>query len=212
MKTLFHGAIAPWLFILALVVSGPCLAQAAEFDLILDARPGTLLISEGADLRVLGPDQFDPAQVTIIEEAGTLNTFPNIRLGAGFDTRDWYIDASGLLGVLVNSRYNGVLYGADVAAQYKYRKNVNVGPHLSLMMLPAPEWSGDGEVEFSDSTAWVLGAQCSIGYDVLFVFSVDYMLADPFDVESGDPGVWLLDEDEVDISGLAVQFGVRGRF
>lgn len=212
MKTRFPGVHVLPLCILALALSWAGPAPAADFDLILDARPGTLLISQGADLRVLGPDQFNPTRVTIIEEAGTLNTIPNLRLGAGFDTKNWYLDASGLLGVLVNSRYNGVLYGADAAAQYKYRKNVNIGPHASFMLFPAPDWSGDGEVEFSDSTAWLLGGQCSIGYDVLFVFTIDYMFADPFDVESKNPAVWQLDEDEVDISGLCVQFGVRGRF
>ncbi len=185
---------------------------AGAVELILDARPGTLLMSRSADLRVLVPDTFHPEQVTVIEEAGTLNTVPTIRLGAGFDLPDWYCDITGLAGVLVNSRYTSLAYGLDGAAQYKVRKNVNVGPHLSWMAFQAPSWSGDAELDFSDSTAFVPGVEIAVGYDILFVFSIDYMFADPFDVKSKDPSVWRLDEDQVDISGLMFQFGMRGRF
>jgi hypothetical protein len=185
-------------------------SASAEWNLLLDARPGTLVVSKSSDLKALGPDEFNPGTVTIIEEAGTLNTIPTIRLGGGYDTPSWYFNGVGLVGVVVNSRFNTITYGADAAAQYKYRKNVMVGPHLSYLFLPEPSWSGDAEVTFSDSYAFLPGVQFSVGYDVLFVFSVDYLMAQPFDVTAEAP--WRLDDDQVDISGLMFQFGMQGKF
>ena len=169
---LSSNAVAVLTFLLVVLVF-PSMAPA--LDLVLDARPGTLLISRHADLKAKGPDTFSsaPENLTVIEEAGTLNTLPNIRLGAGVDSTDWYVNGAGLVGYLVNSRYDCFFYGADVAGEYKYKKNVNVGPHLSFVEFQAPQWSGQADVTFSDSYAFIPGVQFSVGYDVQFVFSVD---------------------------------------
>ena len=38
----------------------------------------------------------------------------------------------------------------------------------------------------------------------------DYLLAQPFDVTT--EGDWVASDEELDVSGVAIQFGIRGRF
>ncbi|HPG00650.1 MAG TPA: hypothetical protein PLE77_11320 [Kiritimatiellia bacterium] len=199
----------PLLLIPALLLAAVFSTFAAT-DIVVDVRPGTLLIGGGGDFKVRGTSDTGIGRLNEVEENSSLSTFPNIRLGVGFEEGKSITDVTGLLGVMVNQRFRSLMVGGDASWLYKFRKNVAMGPHLGAVVLTQPEWSGDAEVTFSDSWAMLGGFQMSVGYDILFVFSIDYLLAQPFDVTT--EGDWVASDEELDVSGVAIQFGIRGRF
>ena len=199
----------PLLLIPALLLAAVFSTFAAT-DIVVDVRPGTLLIGGGGDFMVRGTSDTGIGRLNEVEENSSLSTFPNIRLGVGFEEGKSITDVTGLLGVMVNQRFRSLMVGGDASWLYKFRKNVAMGPHLGAVVLTQPEWSGDAEVTFSDSWAMLGGFQMSVGYDILFVFSIDYLLVQPFDVTT--EGDWVASDEELDVSGVAIQFGIRGRF
>ena len=199
----------PLLLIPALLLAAVFSTFAAT-DIVVDVRPGTLLIGGGGDFKVRGTSDTGIGRLNEVEENSSLSTFPNIRLGVGFEEGKSITDVTGLLGVMVNQRFRSLMVGGDASWLYKFRKNVAMGPHLGAVVLTQPEWSGDAEVTFSDSWAMLGGFQMSVGYDILFVFSIDYLLVQPFDVTT--EGDWVASDEELDVSGVAIQFGIRGRF
>jgi hypothetical protein len=202
----------PAVLILTVLLAASAVAEAATnsvagVDLILDVRPGTLLLGKNTGkFKVSG----DEGEFTVIEECGGLSTFPNVKGGVGVDTDRWYLDFTGAIGVLITDRFRSPLGNLDVCAQYKYRRNVAFGPHIGLIYFWDPEWAGSAEMDITKSSGWLGGLQVSLGYDVLFICSVDYLYAEPFDVQTYNG--WIANNDEIDFSGLGVQFGIRGKF
>ena len=182
--------------------------QAVEYDLLLDARPGTILLGNNTGrFKAEGPAGRN---VVVIEEAGGLSTFPSLRLGVGIDALNTYSDIMGGIGVLLTDRFRAPYFVADASLQYKFRKNVGVGPHFGVLYFLEPDWSGSAPLTFSDSVGFMAGLLVAVGYDIQFVFGVDYVYVDPFEVKgSGD---WTVTQDELDFSSLGFQFGIRGRF
>ena len=174
-------------------------AWGADIEFLADFRPGTLLLSSKTeDFEAVGPNK-NLSGMTELEDAGNLSSLPNMKLGIGLRGKKTFLDFTGQLGLLV-----------DVSLQYRYKKNVGFGPHLGFLAFPDPEWTGDADIDFSDSYGFLGGFQVSIGYDIFFVFSIDYLLAQPMDVDVTEP--WQVTDDELDISGMVVQFGMQGRF
>lgn len=203
MKRIMTGFIA---FILSAQVWA---ANSTPPDLILDFRPGTLLLSSQThDFEVLGPG---PQKLNIqeVEQGGKITSIPNMRLGIGLNLPESYLDLTGVIGVLLNERFRSLALGLDGCWQYRAKRNVSFGPHLGLMYFPNPEWTGDADVDLESSWATTIGFQLSVGYDILFVFSLDYLAAQPFDADVDPP--WKLSDDELDFSGVLLQFGVQGR-
>lgn len=202
---------ARWpLILIPVLLLAAVLSASAVTDIVIDVRPGTLLIGGGGDFKVRGTSTTDLGNLNEVEENSALSTLPNIRLGVGVEEGKTIMDVTGMLGIVVNQRFRSLMVGGDASWLHKFRKNVAMGPHLGAAILTQPEWSGDAEVEFSDSWGLLGGFQMSVGYDILFVFSIDYLLAQPFDVTT--TGDWAASDDELDISGVAIQFGIRGRF
>lgn len=182
-------------------------AWGAELDLVLDARPGTILLgNKTGRFKARGP----VADLEVIEECGGLSTFPNLQLGLGVDTERFYFDVGGKAGLLLTDRFRSPFVGVEGAAQYKFRKNVSLGPHAGFTWYYTPDWSGAAPLEFDETTGFHIGLLVSVGYDVQFVFAVDYVYVDPFEVTRQDG--WEVTEDEVDFTSLGIQFGIRGRF
>lgn len=194
-----------------LTFGSPAKAADTEVNLVMDVRPGTILLSRDAGtFKVRGPDTSNLGTLTLVEEAGSISTLPNLKLGVGLEREKSLTDITGGIGVLVNDRFRMVVLSVDGSYLYKYRKNVALGPHLGLAFFGDAEWSGDAEVEFSDSQGIMGGLQMALGYDILFIVNIDYLLAQPFDITTLNG--WRASEDEIDISGLCLQFGMRGRF
>lgn len=187
-------------------------SHAAELDFLIDARPGTLIMGKDTgEFRALGPAPLEPSgTLTVLEETGGLSTFPNLRMGVGFEMGKAYADVTGGGGMLITERFRSPMLSVDGSLQYKFRKNISLGPHLGLAYFDTPSWSGDADIDFSDSWGAQVGLMVAVGYDVLFVFAVDYFYIDPFKVTVHEP--WKISDKELDFSGPSVQFGLRGRF
>jgi hypothetical protein len=182
-------------------------ASRAEMDIIIDARPGTLLLGNNTGrFKAEGP----AGELLVIEECGGLSTFPSLRMGIGLDALQSYFDVTGDVGILLTDRFRAPYLGADASYQFKFRKNIGVGPHFGLMYFMEPSWSGSAPLEFDNSWGFNLGLLVAVGYDVQFVFAVDYVYIDPFKVT--DSGDWMITQDELDFTSLGIQFGIRGRF
>jgi len=65
------------------------------------------------------------------------------------------------------------------------------------------------EVDFEDSTGLMFGLQIVMGDRVRYLVNIDYITMD-FDVNA--PLGVTPDDEEFELEGLAVQFGVRGEF
>lgn len=198
-----------WAAMAVLFSAVPALAAT---DLVLDVRPGAVLFGGGGDFKAIGETEqtVKGRTVTEIEKLGGVSTFPNLKVGLGIESPTTYFDVTGGGGIIVNDPFRSFFLGLDTAWQYKYRKNVALGPHLGLLYFTDPEWAGDAEIDFSKSWGAMLGMQMTLGYDVLFVFSVDYLYTNPFDATP--VGDWDISDKELDLSGFALQFGMRGRF
>lgn len=200
-----------WRYVFVLALAGFVASSGrAEWDFLLDVRPGAINVGSSGDFKAKGPTTVRGDEFVEIEKLSSVSTFPNIKLGAGYDSRDWYLEALGGVGIFINDPFQATFFSGDVAAMYKYRKNLSVGPHGALLFFQEPNWGGDADIELSDSWGGMLGMQVLLGYDLLFVFSVDYMFIQPFDVK--EPGRWHASDSELDLSGIALQFGMRGRF
>lgn len=181
----------------------------AEFNLVADARPGTLIVSSKAgDFEALGP--APRLDVTELEEASEYTTMPGLRLGLGWSSQELFADLCGTAGYLLNERFRSPVFGVDAALLFRLRRNIALGPHLGYAWITDPEWTGDADLDMDSTSALLLGMQAVIGYDILFVFSADYLNADPVDVRAYNG--WQTNKDSLDISGVILQFGIMGRF
>lgn len=176
--------------------------------MLLEFRPASLLVSrETDDFEALGPNH--PFNLTEKEDAGMMCTMPQFVAGAEFEQDTLSLDLLGTAGILANPRFQAPSLGAEAAGNYRWKRNVIVGAHLGGAYFFSPEWYGDADIELDETLGLLVGIQGAIGYDVLFTFSVDYLAA-KFDVTQ--PGEWKASDTELDISGLLVRFGVRGKF
>jgi hypothetical protein len=194
----------------AILASGTAFAVAT--DIIVDVRPASLLVNWNAEnFKVKGPTKFkDGQQFEELEQPNSVSTIPNLKLGVGIDTGNAYVDLTGGAGMMVNDRFRSLMLDLDAAYQFKFRKNVLFGPHVGLGYFMNPDWYGDAEIEFSDSSGVLFGVQLSVGFDILFTFAIDYAYIQPFDATVKEP--WVASDDSVDFSGLLFQFGMKGRF
>ncbi len=199
------------LSVLSLLLALSVPAAHAELEIILDARPGAILVGfESGRFEIVGPKETGRGTIYVQEQAGSVSTLPNLRAGIGWDTTRFYSDATGVAGIMLSEYFRCVSLGAGVAGHYKFRKNVSAGPHADLLYFTMADWGGDAEVDFSDSWGAMVGLEMLIGYDIMFTFSIDYLYTYPFDVDAKAP--WTTEHDTFDASGVLLQFGIRGRF
>lgn len=134
---------------------------------------------------------------------------PNVSAGVGLEMGDWYLDATLGAGMILNDRFRSFIVEAGVAANYAVTDSYAIGPRASLIYFLDPEYTEDDSADFDSGAGFLLGIQMSLGDKISYVVSVD-LLATSLDA-TGQPGVTLTD-DELDMVGLAFQFGVRGEF
>ncbi len=183
----------------------------AEADIILDFMPGTLLISSDLDgFSVQGDVTLaDGSVVYSREEPSLVSTVPTMRAGLGFELDPVYVDATVGVGLLLNSRFQSVMYRADIGAHFSFARNGSFGPHVGLVQFSGLDWHGDADIELDSSAGVTYGVHVKIGYDIAFLMSLDYLSAE---ADVGSDGAWSADSNVLDFSGLMIAFGVRGRF
>ncbi len=172
-----------------------------QVDFLINARPASILIdSSGGKFSVEGPDgRMSLSQVYAM---------PNISLGAGIEISDFYIDITGGGGVVINDAFRSFLLQASVAVNYTLSESLIAGPRLGMVYFPSPDWTENDYLDIEESWGLLAGLQLSMGDKIQYLVSVDLIdVTYDIDLSSG-----ILGEDEMDVTGIAFQFGVRGEF
>lgn len=181
--------------------STPCFAEGGW---IVDLTPGALLAStESSEFHLRG--QGEEEEMTLI------STIPSVSGGWRFENPNGYVDVKGGAGLLLNARLGAYMFQAVAEGLMEVKHSMMVGPHAGLVYCAAPEWWGDGDIDLDDAIGWMAGVSVVMGDRISYVLSMDYYnLA--FDISRVGDGWKPSDEDEIDMSGLAVQFGLRLQF
>jgi hypothetical protein len=139
---------------------------------------------------------------------------PNISAGVGASISDKiYLDGLLGAGVLVNESLRSFFVQGTISATFQASQSLNIGPRIGLIQFLGTEWLDDqellDEVDFEDTTGMMIGLQVIMGDRVRYLVNIDYITMD-FDVNA--PLGVTPDDEEFELEGLAVQFGVRGEF
>ncbi len=182
-----------------------------ELDFVLNAIPAALLIDMSGDNFGFDVDSGDG---TSRSESSSVYLMPNIAVGVGVSIIDKiYVD--GLLGggILVNEALRSFFVQGALSVTFQPTQSFNIGPRIGLIHFLSTEWLDDQgmaeEVDFEDTTGFMLGLQIAMGDRVRYLVNIDYITMD-FDVNA--PLGVTPDDDSFELEGLAVQFGVRGEF
>ena len=203
-------------FILALVLAIPSVALAQEeqeeedtegaglrTDLVINALPASILVEIDSDKFAV--TSRDGRRTTI----STVYTMPNIAAGVGLEIEKLYVDLTAGVGLLINDTFRSFLVQAAVAGTFAVSESLTLGPRAGVVHFTDPEWLEDDSVDFDGATGWLLGAQLAMGDKIMYLVSVDLINVD-FETDFRMGAV--SEDDELDLTGLAVQFGVRGEF
>lgn len=182
-----------------------CLPSAvlAEIDLITDIVPGAIIANYQADA-------FSLVGAGGKETMSLVSSVPSAEIGIAIQQPEGSIDLKAGVGALLNSRLMSYTLAVNLGLTLEMQPSIMMGPHIGMIYYTEPDWWGDGDVTFSDSTGFTAGMHLTLGDKVAYIFSVDYYTA-VFDIESVGSG-WTTDQDELDMSGLAFRFGIRAQF
>jgi len=187
----------------------PAVAE-SDFEIVVDVLPGTLLISDDLDsFEVRRPSVEGDFAIVDAEETSLISIVPNVKVGLGFEFDDVYVTPSLGTGLILNTRFRSWMFRADLAADWRFGRTGTIGPHIGAITLTDTDWFGDGKVDFSSDSGFIYGGHVTIGHDIVFVFSVDIIDVE-LDVTTSDG--WTANDTNVDLGGLMLNFGVRGRF
>jgi len=190
------------LFLAVLTLWAGIAGAQSDFDLIINARPASLLIDmDGKKFAATGADG---QRVSL----SNVYMMPNIAAGVGLDVNDFYLDLTGGAGVLINDNFRSYMLEASAALNMLLSESCTLGPRVGLVYFFDPEWTENDDVEFDETTGFLAGVQLTMGDKIQYLISVD-LIDMSMDAELA-PGVDA--EDELDFTGLAIQFGVRGEF
>lgn len=183
-------------------LSGPA---AAETRWVVDAYPASFIIhTDAADYEVMSGTRSD--------QMGTVSTFPNIGTGVGLETAEFRLDLLGGAGVMINGKFSSFATYLSGALMYEAARSARIGPRLGLLYFLGPEWNAEADVEYDNAGGAMLGLNVEMGDKISYLVAVDLWWL-TFE-DSGDPAMAAYEatEDELDLSGIALQFGIRGRF
>jgi hypothetical protein len=192
------------LFGLALILAAfaPDRVRAAT-DWLVEIMPGTIHANLAADdFSVTGPNGKETLSI--------FSSVPNVSFGVAMGFPEGFIDAKIGGGILLNAKLGCTMLSGSAGLSLEVRPSVLFGPHAAGLYYLNPEWWGDTPIEFEDSAGLMLGIHLAAGDRIAYMLSVDYIYA-AFDVKETPAGVTASD-DTLDMSGVAVQFGIRAQF
>jgi hypothetical protein len=172
-----------------------------DLDIVVNAMPATLLID--TDGKKFATESQD-GRVSLDE----VYTMPNIAIGVGTVWKAIYVDLVGGAGVIINSGFRSFMLQAILEGGVQVSNSLNVGPRIGIIHFPDPEWLENDDVSFDSDTGFLAGVQLSMGDKIKYMVSVDWIDA-TFNVT---PGTAVTTENDLSLSALAIQFGVRGEF
>jgi hypothetical protein len=175
-----------------------------DLDFVFNAIPAALLINAQENLSITADDGA-------VSTLSTVYMMPNFSAGVGFSVKDAYVDVTAGAGIIANDAFRSFLLQAGVAATWEASPSFEIGPKLGVMYFPNPEWTEEEDVvDVDGSWGYTVGVMVSLGDKVSYLLSVDWIGVE-FDMEATDAG-YTLEQDTLELGGLAVQFGVRGVF
>lgn len=190
--------------LLAAVVVGSERVQAeSEFDFIVNAMPATILLDTSGD-KFSVEDQS--GRVSLSE----VYTMPNLAVGVGTMWRDIYVDVVGGGGVLINDGFRSFMLQGMIEGAWQATDAFTIGPRLGIVYFPDPEWLENDSIEFDANAGLLAGLYMTMGDKIKYMVSVD-ILDVSFDIDDAEDEVTTSD-GSLDMTALAVQFGVRGEF
>ena len=190
------------LILMALVAISQTAHTLAETDWAVDILPGALLANFSAD-------EFIVTDAGRQEEVSMLSSVPSLAVGLAIERVRGYIDIKGGAGLVLNSQFSSFMFFGTAGIYSEIKPSILIGPHITIAQFSAPNWWGDADITFSDSTGYLVGMHMIAGDRISYLLSVDYLSA-AFDVDPSSTAE--ASEPELDISGIAVQFGVRAQF
>jgi hypothetical protein len=169
----------------------------------VDMLPASILANIAADeFSIQGPNGK--------ETLSLISSVPTVTVGADIACLDGALNLRLGGGMLLNGSVGTWLATGQAGFSMEIQRNVMFGPHIGLSYYAAPEWWGDTDITFDDTIGFLVGLHIAAGDRIAYLLSVDYMSMS-FDVNSTGPGV-VPNKNELDMSGLAVQFGLRVQF
>ncbi|NIQ74821.1 MAG: hypothetical protein GWN80_04685 [Gammaproteobacteria bacterium] len=171
--------------------------------LVVNAVPAAILLDiDGSKLRVSGPDgETRMSQVF---------TIPNLAAGIGAELNDeWFADLTAGAGFIINDSFQSLFLQVVAGASCLISESFRLGPRAGLIFHPDPNWSEDDNLDFDSATGFILGAHATLGDRVKYFVSVD-LVDTTFDFSLSEGSA--ASDDDFDLTGIAVQFGVRGEF
>lgn len=180
---------------------------------VFDVRPAGILVSSKVDGFSAASSSSSYYYSSFRSETvdGSLSLMPNARLGIGIDAGVLNLDLTGGGGFLYNAAFTAPFTMVDAAARFKLGSAVTMGPHVGVLAFSEPKWSGDAPIKFSSNTGVMGGLDFTAGRSFAFKASVDFVKAS-FDAKMERGSNWYLSDNELDISGVALQLGFTGRF
>lgn len=170
---------------------------------VVDMLPAAILANIAADdFSVTGPNGK--------ETPSLISSVPTVTVGADIACLDGHLSLRLGGGMLLNSSLGTWLATGQAGFSLEVQRNVMFGPHIGLSYYAAPEWWGDTEITLDETMGFLVGLHVAAGDRIAYLFSVDYMSMS-FDVDTHGTDVQH-SKNELDMSGLAVQFGLRVQF
>ncbi|NQU39362.1 MAG: hypothetical protein HQ523_05370 [Lentisphaerae bacterium] len=179
-----------------------------SFDFVINAIPAALLID-------MSGNNFGLDSGGGRSTASSVYMMPNISAGIGADIDGkFYLDAMLGVGVIVNESVRSFFTQATLSGTVAASQSLSIGPRIGLIQFIGTEWLDDeallDEVDFDDSTGFMIGLQIAMGDRVRYLVNIDYI---SMDLDANLPaGVTADNNGTLEVEGLAVQFGVRGEF
>lgn len=175
----------------------------AVTDLLVEIFPGTVLAH-------MDSDAFTVYSTSVRESISMVSSVPNLSLGMAVAQPEGYFDFKLGAGLLLNSRLRSIVWSAGMGLSLEYRPSVLIGPHIQWQRLQSPEWWGDADISFEGSDGWQAGIHLATGDRISYLLSLDYAVMS-VDVDRVGAG-WTVNQSELDLSGISVQFGIRTQF
>ncbi len=197
------------LLILVLIVPVVCLA---DVDFVLGIKECTLISPDIDGFKVeerYSGSYYSYEESAEIEGVGSAGLMLN--MGLGIDTRIIAIHMTGGAGYLFNNAFGTGMFTAETDLFFKLGSHFMMGPRGGIVFY-APSWiATTGEVTLTSEEPGVLfGFSAHAAWRKVKVgASVDYQTG-VFEVETDDG--WVANDDELDISGVAIRLGVTFTF
>ena len=193
------AVVCCWVILCVLFASAPARAGA---DFVINIFPASLLINVDDTFAVM---EDDGTRLSV----SAMYFMPNISAGIGFDLGCFFVDLTAGAGLVYNESFRSFLAQAQVATMYAVTDSLKIGPHAGIISFPNPEWIERTELVMDGSRGWIAGMEMTMGDRIMYVASADYV-STTFDMLTG-PGL-SSESDELKMSAVVVQIGVRGEF